>query len=513
MFAWSLIILIENIIYVLSLYFVYVFLEKKDVGLRLKLIWALFLLPIILLLPTKFNLLYFDATNCYREVAEGSIATYYTYFLEIFFAIWIIVIGFLKYRKSEIVFKRQIFWFIAGVLIFLLAFSSGNVIGSFTENWTLAQYGLFGMPVFMAFLAVLIIKYQAFNIKLLTAQALVAALVILVGSQFFFIRSTTNRILTGIGLVLISLFGWWLVRSVKKENQRNEELSRMNKELNENKRQLEQANRELKKLESAKTEFINIASHQLRTPVTVIKGVISLMISGDMDKFTSEKRKEFYQAAWIKCRKLGSIIDDILNANALTSHKYTVRDKMAEPINLGEFFTKIIKGFEPEVRERKLELVLENVDKSVPNIYGQKDYLEEAFSNIINNAVKYTPSPEMTNDVRKKRAGKGIIRVSVERDRENKAWIMVKVKDNGIGIPKKEMPKIFKKFSRATNAKNMYTDGSGLGLFIVKEIITGHGGRVWVESVEGRGSTFFVKLPVRPGQDPNIRKYIIEKSG
>jgi len=107
--------------------------------------------------------------------------------------------------------------------------------------------------------------------------------------------------------------------------------------------------------------------------------------------------------------------------------------------------------------------------------------------------LKYTPSTVQVKEARADRKTKGIVEVSIAQENNN---LVVKVKDNGIGIPKKEIPKLFTKFARASNATAMYTDGSGLGLFIVKEIIGGHKGKVWVESEIGKGSTFFVKLPI-----------------
>ncbi len=359
----------------------------------------------------------------------------------------------------------------------------------------LEYYGLFGMDIFMGLLAYLIVKYEAFNIKLLGAQALVVATIVLIGSQFFFIQNQTNRILTSITLALMSIFGWWLVRSVKTEVKQREELA--------------VANKELQNLDKAKSEFINIASHQLRTPVTVIKGVISMLIDGTIDSFNKETRKTFFDGAWAKCGKLEAIINDILNATSLVNRKYNVMDKDAEMINLKEMFGKMVKEFEPETRERDINLSIAPFKGDIPEIFGQKQYLEEAFTNLITNAIKYTPSRRKTHDVRAERDEDAIITINVERNGDK---VVVSVKDNGIGIPKEAMPKLFQKFSRADNARDMYIDGTGLGLFIIKEIVEGHGGKVWVESEEGKGSTFYVELPINAQKKIDIKEYIKEKA-
>lgn len=273
--------------------------------------------------------------------------------------------------------------------------------------------------------------------------------------------------------------------------------------------QLEVANVELKKADQAKNEFINIASHQLRTPITVIKGTISMLQDGTMDSFNAEQKKKFYDGARFKCQKLEDIINDILNATSLTNKKFSVMDSEAEKINVKEFFDKMIEDFKPETMEREINLSLGELDKTVPDIFGQRKYLEEAFSNLITNAIKYTPSPKQTPDIRDKRDGKATIKISNHREGND---VIFSVKDNGIGIPEEAMPKLFQKFVRAKNAVDIYTDGTGLGLFIIKEIVEGHGGKVWVESELGKGSEFFVKLPIRSADTVNVKEYIKERA-
>ncbi len=256
-----------------------------------------------------------------------------------------------------------------------------------------------------------------------------------------------------------------------------------------------------------KNEFINIASHQLRTPVTVVKGVISMLRDGTIDSFNKETRAKFFDGAWAKCEKLEDIINDILNATSLVNRKYNVMDKDVEPINLKTFFEKMIGEFEPETREREISLTLVPFKEAIPEIYGQKQYLEEAFTNLVTNAIKYTPSRKKTHDIRAERDEDAIIQINVEKNEDK---VLVSVKDNGIGIPKEAMPKLFQKFSRAENARNMHTDGTGLGLFIIKEIVSGHRGKVWFESEVGKGTTFFVSLPFIPEGTVNIKEHITE---
>jgi len=271
-------------------------------------------------------------------------------------------------------------------------------------------------------------------------------------------------------------------------------------------RSLKRANLELQKLDNAKSEFVSIASHQLRTPVSVIKGVISMMIEGDLDKFSIKKKEQFIKSLWEKSCKLESIINDILNATEMTNSKYRIKEEKAELIDLEELIGKIIKDFQPIIEERGINLFLEKSSKGLPKIYGQRQYLQEALSNLIDNAIKYTPSLRMDSEARGKRNKKGIISISITKKENN---VIISIKDNGIGVSKKEIPNLFKKFTRGSNARNMYTDGSGLGLFVVKEIIEGHYGKVWIESRLNKGTTFFVSLPIRISKEINIKEHII----
>jgi len=270
-----------------------------------------------------------------------------------------------------------------------------------------------------------------------------------------------------------------------------------------------QAREELQHLNQAKTEFLNLASHQLRTPTSVIKGVASMMKGGSFNGFPEDKKKTFIEGLYEKSLKLEDIINDILNASEMTSTKFKLTLERAGSVDPETLIGEIVKGFEPKLIERQIELNIEVKDKPLPKIFCQQEFLKEALSNLIENAIKYTPSEKSDRYSRDIRQGKAQINVSVYKKDED---VIFEVKDNGIGIPKEEISGLFKKFQRGSNARNMYTDGSGLGLYIVKEIIEGHGGKVWVESELNKGSVFFVSLPITPAKEINIKQSIVEEA-
>jgi signal transduction histidine kinase len=171
-----------------------------------------------------------------------------------------------------------------------------------------------------------------------------------------------------------------------------------------------------------------------------------------------------------------------------------VNSKNAEDLHLEDLVDKNVAETKFEAGQKNIAIDWQRPEKPLPLVAGYEHYLSYAISNLIDNAVKYTPSTGETSETRNRRDEPGWIKIRTEaKGRE----VIVSVEDNGIGIPPDEIGNMFKKFSRATNARKMYTDGSGLGLYIIKEIIEGHGGRVSVQSKLEEGSTFKIFLPIK----------------
>ena len=240
-----------------------------------------------------------------------------------------------------------------------------------------------------------------------------------------------------------------------------------------------------------RSEFLDITSHQLRTPPSVLIGILEMAVDGDLDKLPKEKKMRQLEGAYLKSRKLEQIVSDLLRASELDSAPFKLEKEDFRKINLKEFLEQAVSSKELEAEKQGVKVMLKK-PIAIDKIYGEERFLDEAVGNLIDNAIKYTPAKN------EKTKQKGRIIISAEKEGE---WVVIKVKDNGIGIPKKEIRKLFEKFSRATNAKEMYTDGTGLGLFVVKEIVKGHLGQVAVESELDKGTTFTIRLPLEaPGK-------------
>jgi signal transduction histidine kinase len=471
MFFWSLTILVEPLIYLLSLFFAQNFLYSKSFNFKKFILLIVVFLPVIVFLPTKMNLIGVNLSDC--TATEGPIALYYTYALEVMYSIVILWMAIYKYKhtenKEE---KKEVIYFTFGIALFLITFSSGNIIGSFTDNWTASLYGYFGMPIFMGILAYIVVKYKAFNIKVLAAQALVAGLAILIGSQFLFTTTLLNNVLNSIAFVAVIVFGRLLVKSVEREVRQKEQLEILSNQLEVSNEELGQANEKLKGLDKLKTEFLSLASHQLRSPLTAIKGYASMVKDGDFGEI-APKAKEAVERIFDSSQNLTMIVEDLLNVSKIESGgmRYEkINFDMSEIVKTTAQDLSIMAG----KKNIKLTYSEDNGDHTV---LGDKEKLRQVVLNFIDNSIKYTKE--------------GTIEVKLENKNDK---VLVSVKDTGMGVSPEIMATLFQKFARGEGQK-MNTGGSGLGLYLAKEIVDAHKGRVWVESPGmGLGSTFFIEL-------------------
>lgn len=384
--------------------------------------------------------------------------------------------------------------FAGGLINFLLMYGINNF------HYFFAFIGMILIVASTLVLSYAVVKHRLMNFRFLGVELLSAFLAAVIFIDVLMARSKIELSLKLSLFIVVILLGYVLARSLLNEIKSREKLEEMAANL-------QLANIELQKLDKAKSEFLNIASHQLRTPISVIKGITSMMIEGDLEKMPAEKKQTFIRGIWEKSQKLESIINDILNAAEMTNQEYTAKIKQDESFDLVSLLKEIIDGFQPLIKEREIDLILNAAEESIL-ISGEKEYLREALSNLIDNAIKYTPSTGESSESRDKRSERGKIVIMTKKGASN---VIIEITDNGMGIPAKEISGLFKKFSRASNARNMYTDGSGLGLFIVKEIIEGHGGQIDLTSEINKGTTFHVKLPLHSLGETDIKKYIIDK--
>ena len=230
-----------------------------------------------------------------------------------------------------------------------------------------------------------------------------------------------------------------------------------------------------KSVDKMKSGFVSIASHQLRTPLTSIRWISEMLLSGDVGNI-KKNQKEFIEDIYDSVLKLIELINTLLILSRVEAGNIEI--KPAE-IDLVKFSKDIVKEAEHLIEDKKLKVEIKLL-KKIPSIKLDSTILRQVISNLINNSIRYTDK-------------KGKIKISIEqKDKE----IIYSVADNGIGIPKKQQNKIFDKFFRADNARLKESNGSGIGLTLVKYLVELWKGKIWFESKEGEGATFYFTIPV-----------------
>jgi two-component system sensor histidine kinase VicK len=240
---------------------------------------------------------------------------------------------------------------------------------------------------------------------------------------------------------------------------------------------------EQRKQEKQRADFISTASHEMRTPVAAIEGYLALALNEKVSK-VDEKARSYLEKAHTSTQHLGKLFQDLLTSakaedGRLTSHP--------SPVNITEFVTQLVDDLRFSAEKKGLMLELQSnkqaqgAQKTITPVYYamvDPDRLREVITNLFDNAVKYTET------------GKIIIGITGNTD-----VVQFSITDTGHGIPKTDIPHMFQKFYRVDNSATRTIGGTGLGLFICRKIVELYGGKIWVESEENKGSTFYINLP------------------
>jgi signal transduction histidine kinase len=252
-------------------------------------------------------------------------------------------------------------------------------------------------------------------------------------------------------------------------------------------------------LAQAKTDFVALASHQLRTPLSIIKWYIDFLLAGDAGKLTTEQ-KHYLKEVYRSNERLIELVNALLDVSRIDVGTFAIEPEPTDIIDKAE---EALARFMPEIKEKKIKI--EKEFDRLPLINLDPRLTKIVFENIISNAVKYTPSG-------------GIIRLEIKKTDKD---VLIKISDTGCGIPREQQPKIFTKLFRADNVKRIESVGTGLGLYIVKAVIEKSGGKIWFQSPsldlfisqeqkkkkmklgKNMGTTFFITIPLR-GMQPKL---------
>lgn len=439
------------------------------------------LLTITLLSDWVISNLIIDGSN--RILIHGIL--YPAYFL--FFTAgmtWALLLLFNKYIYAKGTLKKQIKFMFFGTLIPTVCTGIINMVLPAMQDFYYAWTGPLFSLVMIGFISYAIIKVRLMDIKLIAVQIFATAITLFTLLEIFTSSSQMEIIVRSIIFIVTAVFSILLIRSVLREVYRREQMEKLaadlavaNKKREHINKQLQHANEQLKKLDEAKSEFISIASHQLRTPLTAIKGYGSMLLDGDFGDMKEVKQKDAVEKMVVSNNRLISLVENLLNISRIESGrlKFDFQVQQLEPL-----VEEVFNNMQQSAQNAGLYLKLQKPDKDLPPVRMDDEKIRQVVINFIDNAIKYTRQGGITVYLSQK--GKKII---------------CKVSDTGIGVSKEDQKRLFQKFTRGKNAFLVNTEGTGLGLYVAQMMINSHKGEIWIESKgEGKGSNFCFSLPV-----------------
>ena len=392
----------------------------------------------------------------------------YALYISIFFLLGFIKL-FYSYQNSSGLLRTQLIYMMIGALVPTFLSMITNLlfplVGIFYFNW----FGQISTAFMTGIITYGIFRHRLFNVRVLGAEVLIFVLLTIAFIRIIFADSAFLIFINTIVFMVISIVGLLLIRSVNREVDTKEKLEKLANELQD-------TNEKLKILDQQKSEFLSIATHQLRGPLSGIRGHLSLIVEGAYgkvpDKISDVLIKVFHSSGI-----LAETINDFLNVSRIEQGrmKYTKTD-----FDISTLIDEIIEDLSPVAKKKKLKLEVKNeCKKNVCNVNADRGKLTHIFFNLIDNAIKYTE--------------KGWIKIHVFTD---KGTVRVEVSDSGMGIDKTEIHNLFEKFVRAKGSAQVNVNGTGLGLYVARKMVEAHNGKIWAESKgKGKGSTFIVELP------------------
>lgn len=266
--------------------------------------------------------------------------------------------------------------------------------------------------------------------------------------------------------------------SVQEVKELNETLQQ---KIDEATKELRASNDQLQKLDEAKDEFVSMASHQLRTPLTSVKGYISMVLEGDAGKI-SDAQRHLLSEAFISSERMVHLINDFLNVSRLQTGKFMIDRRL---VDLAHITDQEVASLMTTAKAHDLKLRYKKPTR-FPSLYIDEGKIRQVIMNFIDNAIYYSSE-------------RSTITIGLE---VNEGSVILTVHNEGMGVPKEEQSHLFTKFFRATNARKQRPDGTGVGLFLAKKVITEHGGSMVFESEMNKGATFGFRLPVKKLSTP-----------
>ncbi len=360
-----------------------------------------------------------------------------------------------KLAVAKDVYRAQVLYVAIGytAMLVLLILTQFIFVVVFHNTFFVSWGPIFTLP-FIITTSYAILRHHLFNIRVIATELFTASIVLVFLFNIFFSRDLHTFIFNSVLFIFVSIFGIFLIQGTLREI------------------------RELERVSATKSEFISIASHQLRTPLTATKGYISMLLEGTYGTI-AQKQMEVLKRVYASNERLANIVEDLLNVSRMDQGRlvYTF-----VPTDLVHVIEEVIDELKITAETKHIDLVFEKPKDGVSFIVpADKEKLHQVIANLVDNAIKYTM--------------KGSVRVMLKKN-DYPSTITIIIQDTGIGLTAEDKRKIFEMFSRGQEGMRVNTKGSGLGLFIAKTIAEAHKGTLRAESAgRNKGSSFVIELP------------------
>lgn len=425
---------------------------------------------------TRFNVISVNQLDWGTQVDSGSL--YYAlgayYVVAVIIAIYYLFQG---YRKADMErYRSQVLYLTAGLMIAIIINVFINVVLVGLGNSKYSALGTASVLVFLGLTIFALVRKNLFNIKTLLINIAVVvaigAVAIQSAMQIISSQNLIQTVIVCVTLLLVIYGGSLIIKSVKIEIAQREKLTILAKKLDD-------ANVRLEELDEAKDNFLSMATHELNTPIAAINGYLSMIID---EKLTGEVNKEtmgYLQQIFSSSKRLANLVKDLLNVSRIESNRVHIIYTQAQ---MEDVISHSIGEVAIKAKQVGHTLVFEPPAAKLPLTYLDVPRITEVIINIIGNAIKYTEPP-----------GRIIVRAQADASK-----IVVSIQDNGRGIPPDKYNHIFEKFTQVNVLKDE-VKGTGLGMFISKNLIEMHKGQIWFKSSvdpQDHGTTFFFSIPV-----------------
>lgn len=452
-FTWAPLDYFNVLFYLFALYFFLVLIKGRDIKNWYKIVLFTVSLPAWWITFTGDSIVDFYHPAC--EAINSDWLTQYKLYVEIGVLALIMFSALFSFIKSDRARRKQIALVGIALILFLTVFASTEYISSVTGVYEINLYSLFVLPIFLAMIIFSITNLKIFAFRTLGTQLLIYVLLIMVGSQFFFLQDATYRALTLITFALSLFFGIVLVRNIRKEEQLSLALEIANE---------------------GQANLIHIINHQIKGYLAKARNIFSELLTSQDYGSIPEPAKPMLEEGFKSLTEGVDFVKDFLDASNIEKGSYTYN---MESLDFKALVLDVVEKQKDVAKEKGLSLEV-HISEGDYNTKGDQAQLGQAVRNLIDNSIRYTP--------------KGTINLQLTT---NNKKILLTIKDTGVGISDELKPKLFTKGGRDKDSLKVNVNSTGFGLSFVKGVVEAHKGRVWAESAgPSLGSTFYMELPV-----------------